>query len=197
MAFRFCPRNSAIKRVTAGQLAGQTLADPDPGLRIRQEMVEGRHAIDVGCRHAGGSVDFVDDPRPQPTLSPRAVRGPLRAFCFLGQHDEVGNLTQGHHAHAQGARIPRALSSRYVKALTAGWVGGSTGWEAGIRTPIPRSRAACPTIERPPNGREEASSIPPARGQSPTLSQSGRARQFYTGTRGDDRLENRRSRESP
>ncbi len=26
------------------------------------------------------------------------------------------------------------------------------GWEAGIRTPIPRSRAACPTIERPPNG---------------------------------------------
>ena len=29
--------------------------------------------------------------------------------------------------------------------------GREVGWEAGIRTPIPRSRAACPTIERPPS----------------------------------------------
>ena len=26
-----------------------------------------------------------------------------------------------------------------------------TGWEAGTRTPIPRSRAVCPTIERLPS----------------------------------------------
>jgi hypothetical protein len=25
------------------------------------------------------------------------------------------------------------------------------GWEAGIRTPISRSRVCCPTVERPPS----------------------------------------------
>src|SRR5260221_2602499 len=29
--------------------------------------------------------------------------------------------------------------------------GSKAGWEAGIRTPIPWSRATCPTVGRPPN----------------------------------------------
>ncbi len=48
-----------------------------------------------------------------------------------------------------------------MAAATAGGINESDlaksefGWEAGIRTPITRSRAACPTIERPPSMRSQ------------------------------------------
>ena len=56
------------------------------------------------------------------------------------------------------------------------------GWEAGIRTPIKRSRAACPTVRRPPNrpvaGRHVLA-VPPAQvkrgGQSGHPGRPGRA----------------------
>ena len=51
------------------------------------------------------------------------LRGTYRTFCLM----------------------PGALERDHKLA------GREVGWEAGIRTPIPRSRAACPTIERPPS----------------------------------------------
>ena len=53
---------------------------------------------------------------------------------------------------------PKRRSREATESLPPGQSvaeGGRDGWEAGIRTPIPRSRAACPTVERPPsNGGE-------------------------------------------
>ena len=49
------------------------------------------------------------------------------------------------------ARRPRSTAIRETSANSRDDLDLEIGWEAGIRTPIPWSRATCPTVGRPPS----------------------------------------------
>src|ERR1051326_4210432 len=61
-------------------------------------------------------------------------------------------FAQNPHKDERVPKMPRVCDCRnLLESLTL-----SAGWEAGIRTPIPWSRATCPTVGRPPSARGSA-----------------------------------------
>lgn len=71
-----------------GDLARQPQTHPHPGVGLRQQMVEGGDAVDVGLGHAGSAVDLRHRSRPQAADLVETFQG-LFASRVLGQNIEL------------------------------------------------------------------------------------------------------------
>ncbi len=84
-------------------------------------------------------------PFPDVMLPAEALCGCILVRCCARATHKRGHTDLSGQPSLRQLADDQAVGGRLVK----------TGWDAGIRTPIPRSRAACPTIERRPSRREK------------------------------------------
>src|SRR5262249_19752906 len=87
---------------------------------------------------------------------------------FTESRPELSALRTGFSVSAAGAALRRTRREGDLLGSEGEECRGGdrVGWEAGTRTPVVRSRAACPTMERPPSRTSEEGSGNPAPGST-------------------------------